>query len=305
MIRNTLYMCVAAVGLSVLASCSTQDDPIMPDIPPVEEPEQPERVPMNISTRAEGGVMNSQIEMGLYVQHYTNGSKEDLNATGNYINNVRLSNNNGNWTASNPLYWYDNSSPTDIYAYAPYQANVADCRNMEISLPTDQSDIGQLAAADLLWGCHLAQMPSSGGFSVSLNHRLTRVNVKVKPAQGMNAADLKAEDMRLFINNVRCEAYMDLQTSDLTLKGTPTSICAHNNGDLTFTAIVLPQSVGFVNLIRLEWNGSSYVLQHSTAFEAQRNYDFTITFNPQGTSGLNVGISGWDIDDTDYGGVVG
>ncbi len=249
--------------------------------------------------------MNSEIEMGLYAQHYTNNSREDLSATGNYINNVRLSNKDGIWTASSPLYWYDDVTPTDIYAYAPYQPNVADCRNMEISVPVDQSDKGQLAAADLLWGRSISQMPSTGDFSVSLNHRLACVNVKVKPAPGVNADELKAEEMRLFINNVRCEANMDLQTSYLTLKGTSTSICAHNNGDLTFTAIVLPQSVGFVNLIRLEWNGISYVLQHSTTFEAQRNYDFTITFNPQGASGLNVGISGWDIDDTDYGGVVG
>lgn len=296
MIRNTLYKCIVAVGFSMLTSCSTQSN---------EAPEQKERVPMNISARAEGGMLSSQIEMGLYVQHYTKGVKTDLSATDNYINNVRLRNKNGNWTASSPLYWYDDVSQTDIYAYAPYKANVADCRSMKISLPTDQSDINQLAAADLLWGRSLALMPSSGDFSISLIHRLTRVNVTVKPASDMDASQLKAEDMKLFINNIRCEADMDLQTSDLTLKGNPTSICAHNNGDLSFTAIVLPQSVGFVNLIRLEWKGISYVLQQSTAFEAQRIYDFTITFNPQGVSGLNVGISGWDIDDTDYGGVVG
>lgn len=303
MIRNTFYTCIAAVGLLLLASCSTQDDPTVPDVP-TEEPELPEQMPMNISTRAEGGMLSSQIEVGLYVQHYTNGAKTELNAADNYINNVCLSNRDGNWTAPYTLYWYDNVSPTDVYAYAPYQANVADCRSMEINLPTDQSDKDKLAAADLLWGKSLALMPSSGDFSVSLNHRLSRINIKVKPGSNLAANELKAGDIKVYINNMRCEANMDLQTSELTLKGSPTSICAHNNGDLSFTAIVLPQSVGFVNLIRLEWNGTSHTLQHSTAFEAQRNYDFTITFNPKGTSGLNVGISGWDIDDVDYGGVV-
>ena len=301
MTKRFLCACLAVACLSMMAGCSEEE--MNPDVPQV-QPEEQTRIPLNLCTRADDKVVSTAVKVGLYMQHYQDGNMVNLVSTGNYINNLMMSYSEGKWTATDPIYWADNTSLSDVYAYAPYQQEVSNCRRMKVGVPTDQSELAQLAAADLLWGASMALSPSNDNISVSLNHRFARVNVIVKPSADFAEGELKAEDLKLYINNVKCEAVMDLQTSDLTLMGETTSILTHNNGDLSFTAIVMPQSVGFVNLLRLEWNDTKCVLQHSTQFEAQRDYTFTITFKKEGASGLNVGIGGWDIDDQDYGGVV-
>ena len=67
----------------------------------------------------------------------------------------------------------------------------------------------------------------------------------------------------------------------------------------------MPQTLGFVNLVRMEWGDVVYILQRSISLEAKRSYELTISINKKEATGLNIGISGWDIDDKDYGGTVG
>ena len=294
-------MMVAALMATV--SCGSdeaeQDVPAQPDKPDVEQ-----KMQVDVLTRAASAVVSTSVDVGMYMQHYVDGKMVDLYADNNYVNNVRLKYAADGWKSAEPIYWYDESSLSDIYAYAPYQSDVKDCRNMAVGVPTDQTSTELLAAADLLWGRNLALNPTTSQISVSLDHLFARVNVKITPEADFADGELKASDLKVFINNVRCEGMLDLQTGDVALAGDPHTVCAHNNGDLSFTAIVMPQTLGFVNLIRVEWGDVVYVLQRSITFEPKRSYDLTVSINKKEATGLNIGISGWDIDDKDYGGVV-
>lgn len=302
--KKILTLSALAVAMLLNYSCSNDGDtptePVNPD--PQEEPTG--KLRLNVVSRASDNVVSTKVNVGLYMQHYEDGKMVDLLPAFNYLNNVKMTYDAGCWASTSPIYWFDATSLSDIYAYAPYKEQVADCRKMQVAVPTDQSTTEQLAAADLLWGRNLALDPTTSEIAVGMNHRLSRINIKVVPEADFAEGELKAEDLRLFVNNVRCEATMDLQTSDLTLTGEQKTILAHNNGNLTFTAIVMPQTVGFVNLLRLEWKDVVYTLQRSMTFDAQQNYDFTISINKRTASGLNIGITGWDIDGKDYGGVV-
>ena len=259
---------------------------------------------VNVLTKAASAVVSTGVDVGMYMQHYVDGRMVDLYAAHNYVNNVRMKYAADGWKSAEPVYWYDESSLSDIYAYAPYQGDVENCRNMTVGVPTDQTSTEQLAAADLLWGRNLALNPTTSQISVSLHHLFAKVNVKITPEADFAEGELKASDLKVFINNVRCEGKLDLQTGDVTLSGDPQTVCARNNGDLSFTAVVMPQTLGFVNLIRVEWGNVVYVLQRSIAFDSHRSYDLTVSINKKEATGLNIGISGWDIDDKDYGGVV-
>ena len=301
--RIAKHIGILLAALAVSTSCGNDeaelDVPGQPDEPNVEE-----KMQMDVLLAAESAVVSTGVDVGMYMQHYVDGRMVELYAANNYVNNVRMKYDTDGWKSAEPIYWYDESSLSDIYAYAPYQSNVKDCRNMAVGVPTDQTSTAQLAAADLLWGRNLALNPTTSQIGVSLDHLFAQVNVSIAPEADFAEGELKATDLKVFINNVRCEGTLDLQTGTVALAGEPQTICARNNGDLSFTAIVMPQSLGFVNLIRVEWGDVVYVLQRSIAFEAHRSYDLTVTINKKEATGLNIGISGWDIDDQDYGGVV-
>lgn len=296
------------IGMAVAAfavfSCSSddaeQETPAVPEKPAVEE-----KMQADVLTRATGNVLSTGVDVGLYMQHYVDGKMVDLYSAHNYVNNAKMKYSTEGWKAEEPIYWYDESSLTDIYAYAPYQNVVADSRKISVGVPVDQSSTESLANADLLWGRNLALNPTSSQIAVTLDHLYSRLTIKIKPEADFAEGELKASDLKVFINNVKCEGKLDLQTGEVTLAGDAQTVCAHNNGDLSFTAIVMPQTLGFVNLVRMEWGDVVYILQRSISLEAKRSYELTISINKKEATGLNIGISGWDIDDKDYGGTVG
>ena len=95
-----------------------------------------------------------------------------------------------------------------------------------------------------------------------------------------------------------------VSTGIVTATGDRADVRCRNNGDLTYAAILLPQQIPFANLIKVEWNGNSYILQNSFKLEAKKQYRLTIRLNKT-QGGLDVGIDGWDIIDEDFGGTVG
>lgn len=293
-----------AVAALAVVSCNSddgeQENPTVPEKPAVEE-----KMEADVLTRAAGDVVSTGVDVGFYMQHYVDGKMVDLYPANNYVNNARMIFSAEGWKAEEPIYWYDESSLTDIYAYAPFQNEVADSRKISVGVPLDQSNKENLAAADLLWGRNLALNPTSSQIALTLDHLFSRVTIKIKPEADFAEGELKASDLRVFINNIKCEGKLDLQTGEVTLAGDAQTVCTHNNGDLSFTAIVMPQTLGFVNLVRMEWGDVVYILQRSISLEAKRSYELTISINKKEATGLNIGISGWDIDDKDYGGTVG
>ena len=293
-----------AVAALAVVSCNSddgeQENPTVPEKPAVEE-----KMEADVLTRAAGDVVSTGVDVGFYMQHYVDGKMVDLYPANNYVNNARMIFSAEGWKAEEPIYWYDESSLTDIYAYAPFQNEVADSRKISVGVPLDQSTKENLAAADLLWGRNLALNPTSSKIALTLNHLFSRVTIKIKPEADFAEGELKASDLKVFINNIKCEGKLDLQTGEVTLAGDAQTVCTHNNGDLSFTAIVMPQTLGFVNLVRMEWGDVVYILQRSISLEAKRSYELTISINKKEATGLNIGISGWDIDDKDYGGTVG
>ena len=293
-----------AVAALAVVSCNSddgeQENPTVPEKPAVEE-----KMEADVLTRAAGDVVSTGVDVGFYMQHYVDGKMVDLYPANNYVNNARMIFSAEGWKAEEPIYWYDESSLTDIYAYAPFQNEVADSRKISVGVPLHQSNKENLAAADLLWGRNLALNPTSSQIALTLDHLFSRVTIKIKPEADFAEGELKASDLRVFINNIKCEGKLDLQTGEVTLAGDAQTVCTHNNGDLSFTAIVMPQTLGFVNLVRMEWGDVVYILQRSISLEAKRSYELTISINKKEATGLNIGISGWDIDDKDYGGTVG
>ena len=67
--------------------------------------------------------------------------------------------------------------------------------------------------------------------------------------------------------------------------------------------MIVPQTVTDRVLITLDVNGMERTLAKSIEFSSNSRKKCTLTINKI-SEGINVGIGGWENDDTDYGGVL-
>lgn len=312
---NLLRLCLVNCTIcAATLSCSNDDSmesPLVPDTPEDTTFIVP-RTQVNIVSRAEAGIANplqqnanETLQAGLYMVNYRDGRPDELLATNNYVNNQLLTWKNNAWTTATPIYWNDMETRADFYAYAPYQAMVGNARQMPFSVKNDQRTATAFEQSDLMWGTVQGQSPSDETFDLILTHQLSSLTVKVIADAGFSDSELKASDVSVTIGGTKTTATIDLQTGmAIALGGSPADVVCHNNGDLSYTAILLPQQVPFANLIQVDWKGNKYTLQNSFTLEPKRQYTLTVKLKKT-KSGFDIGIEGWDILPEDFGGTIG
>lgn len=285
---------------AMLFTACSSDDPVMP------EPEQPtdDRVAVSIMTRTNEGNQGEQVQAGLFMVNYRNGRSDNLLPAYNYVNNQLLTWSNSGWTTDTPIYWNDSETPADFYAYAPYQASIADARKMDFSVQTDQSTAAAFAQSDFLWGSVQGQSPSAEGFNLTLSHKLCQLTIQVTADTGFEENELQSKDVTVTFGGSKTHCLIDLSTGATTVTGAANDVKCMNNGDLSFKAVLIPQQVPFSDLIKIDWKGNVYTLQNSFKLEAERQYTLTVKLK-KSKSGFDVGIEGWDIIGEDFGGVIG
>lgn len=295
-----------------LAACSSDEpeDAVVPETPG--EP-QVERKQVNILSRAEAGTANplqqnasESLQAGLFMVNYRDGQPDVLLTANNYVNNQLLTWNGNAWTTAAPIYWFDEETRADFYAYAPYKSSVTDARAMAFSVQADQTSATAFAQSDLLWGCVEGQSPQDESFGLTLSHVLSQLTIWVTADTGFDEGELRAGDVSVTIGGTVTKGTVDLQTGTVSvLRGSAAEdVKAYSNDDLSYTAILLPQQVPFANLIQIDWKGNKYTLQNSFSLEARRQYNLTVKLKKT-KSGFDIGIEGWDILPEDFGGTIG
>ena len=91
----------------------------------------------NISTRIMDTYFEPNDAIGLYVA-----SGSGFASTGNYINNVRfLYTSSAIWQPDTELYWKDETTASDFYAYYPYSSEITDATALDFQIKVDQSAV--------------------------------------------------------------------------------------------------------------------------------------------------------------------
>ena len=291
---------MAGCGLAATLSCSQGNDD---DVTPPDG-----RTPVSIVTRTEEAaeLKAALIEAGLYMVNYTDeGQPADLLPTDNYVNNQRMTWSGDSWQTEQPIYWIDMDTSADFYAYAPYQ-QVDDARSLPFSVSTDQRTDESLTQSNLMWGRSTAVEPTTDGFSLTVAHMLSRLTVSVEPGAGFEDGELLPDDVSVTIGGTRTHATFDIQTGQLTVDTGRDAepVTCHHDGNMTYTAILLPQQVPFSNLIQVNWKGNVYTLQNAFTLQSKRQYNLTVKLKKT-KSGFDIGIDGWDILPEDFGGPIG
>ena len=70
-----------------------------------------------------------------------------------------------------------------------------------------------------------------------------------------------------------------------------------------YRALIVPQGITDSDLIKVSVSGYEYVLRQTITFEANKQHSCTLTVNKT-NEGINIGIGGWETDESDYGGSV-
>lgn len=293
----------AAIVCMALSSCSKGDGPIEKPTP-VPTPEEQVKIPINLSvgnyTRANDSAFESGDKVGIYVVNYNGSAAGTLAASGNHVNNMQFSYNGSAWTPASAIYWKDQTTHADFYAYYPYSAS-ANTASHSFSVQTNQSIEANYWASDFLWGKAANVAPTKDAVPITTNHVFSNILIYLKAGDGFTEETLAAATKSVKITNIKASATINLATGVATATGEVTSVTPWNTG-LYYRAMVVPQTVtDGTNLITVTVDGVDYTLASGAVFTANKQHKFTVTVN-KSTGGVDIGIGGWETDDNEYGG---
>lgn len=302
--KTTKFMLFALAPL-LLGACSSGDGGVAdePDVP--DTPSPVEKLPIRITTvvnptRATDYAFEAGDKIGLYVvNRKADGTASDLQAKGNYVDNMRFTY-NGTWAPDSPVYWLDDKTHADFYLYYPYTATISDVKAMPFSVKADQSTEAAYKAGDLLIGSAKDVAPTEAAVSITARHAMSQMLITLVAGNGFTEESLAAADVAVKINGVKTNATVNLATAAVTATGSATSV-KPLLADGSYKALIVPQSVGQGNLITVTVDGRDFNLPKAFAFEGGKRHKFTVTLSKT-SNGINVTIGQWEDDGTDNGG---
>lgn len=219
-------------------------------------------------TRATATAFERDDRIGLYVA--------DVNAPlelgGNLVNNEALTFDGSKWAASRTLFWDKGSF--NAYAYYPYIKGISSITDQPFSVSTDQSTaktataLGGYEASDLLFATSKNIMASVSPIRLTFKHIMSKL--KIRLIKGEDFEGDMPTTATVYIHNTVPTATVDLQAGVATryVKGTRQTITAHQDGDTSYSAIIVPQRIDNRQpLIEVVMNGVSYLFESKFQFK--------------------------------------
>jgi hypothetical protein len=285
-------------GCLCLLACSSGGE--SEDLPAVQPTQLPINIGVNISTRATDSAFEANDRVGVYVVNYQNDSPGTLAASGNHVTNEAFTYSGSSWGSSNQLYWKDQTTKADFYAYYPYSQSVPNVSSYAVSVKADQSTETNYKASDILWGKKAGVSPTSSAVQLNLSHVMSNILIYLKAGKGYTDSDMSGAVVTIV--GLKNNATLNMATGAVTATGAAADIKPKAE-DGYLRALVVPQSVSNAALIKVTLNDYTYTLTQTVTFEQNKQVKCTLTVDKI-EEGLNIGISGWETSDVDYGGTV-
>ena len=218
--------------------------------------------------------------------------------SGNHVDNMGFTYST-KWTPDEEIYWKDQTTKAVFYCYYPY-GTPNSVTAYKFSTKADQSTLANYKASEFLWGKTDSVSPTESAVPITVNHMFSNALVVVEPGAGFTAESLAASNVEVKICNIKTDASINLATGVVSASGAPTSVTPLYEGTY-YRALIVPQTVEESALIIVTVDGVNYTLTKGFTFKANTQHRFTVTVNKV-NNGVNIGIGGWQIDDTDNGG---
>lgn len=298
---KSLPLFALATSCMMLVSCGSSDGE---SDGPTPNPEDALKIPIDINigswSRATDTSYENGDNVGVYVVNYSDNTAGTLASSGNHVDNHQFTYNSGKWSSSSTIYYKDRSTNTDFYCYYPY-GTPSDVNAYSFSVQTNQSTEAGYKASEFLWGKASGVPPTTNPVAITTNHVFSNALVYVKAGEGFTDESLAASSVSVTIKNVKTVASINLATGVATATGSATEVTTLNAGSY-YRAMIVPQTIADgTKLISVNVDGTTYELAKGVTFKANTQHKFTVTVNKTG-SGIDIGIGGWETDDTDNGG---
>lgn len=270
------------------ASCSKAESPAAPS-----EDKLPIELSLSLQTKVTDAAFENGDKIGVYVTY--NGY---LDAYDNYVNNAGFTLSGGKWVADQEIYWADKTNTADFYCYYPFGTPI-DATAYNFTVKSDQSNRSNYAASDFLWGRTIGAAPGAGAVAVRTSHIMSNILVYLEPGDGFTPQEFASAEKTVTIGNVKNNSVVNLSSGGVAATGDVSMITPYWTGEC-YRAIVVPQNVAAdASLIILNINGLTYTLAREFSFESRTQHKLTVTVN-KSSSGLNVSIDSWLIDETEH-----
>ncbi len=293
--KNLYLLLVAFLALS---SCSKDDSTTQPNEPQTQ-------IPISISSGVWTKVTDTEYEsgdkVGIYITNYNNTTATALASTGNHADNVGFTLNNGEWGADSDLYWKDKETNADFYCYFPYADAVSNVTSYSFTVQSNQSSESGYKASEFLWGKTANVAPTEEAVVILTDRLMSCILITLEAGAGYTDEEFAALDKTVVVQNTMPTATINLSTGVATATGSTSDITPQKTDTDEYRVIVVPQSIAATNLIKVTIEGIDYQLNVTKTFVANTQHPCTVTI-AKTSEGVNVGIGGWDTDDTDFGG---
>ena len=145
-------------------------------------------------------------EIGIFAVKRQSSATADLQASGNFIHNVKIKYDGTKWNGD--IYYPNSNEVLDFYAYYPYKDNDnLDPTNMSFEVQTDQSDAADFSKSDLM-SAQTSGIVKGGTVNLTFEHQLAMVKINIIQGKGIPDFD---DDLEVSLENLQHKATLNLK----------------------------------------------------------------------------------------------
>ena len=295
---KTKYLAIAALALGVVACEQATNYAVIP----VDNRMLFDVASPAAHTRVSNGVFEAEDKIGVYVTDYADDTTPmPLQISGNRANNEVLLFDGASWAPERTIYWGEGKS--DVYAYYPYM-EIVDVDEQPFSVALDQDMDGAYEASDLLWAKAECVAQADGAVSLTMNHSMSRLVVKIMA--GEKYVGSLPKDATVHLHSTVTDAHVSLANGSVvknpysgakSIKMRNLGIRTFEDGEaVVYEAIVVPQMLETsVPLLEINSKSVSYLLEDMFNFKPGVSYTYTAVLNTS-TTAIKVEI-GCEVED--------
>ena len=224
-------------------------------------------------------------KIGVYVTAYENGKALPLQLGGNFKNNVPVTYDGRKWTSAPTIYWDENISRYDVFAYYPFcQPESVDEMRFSVALdqrvPESADALSAYEASDFLYAKCKGVSAADGDVNLLFKHKMSKLTVNIVKGEDYEG-DIPAA-ATVYIHSTVTDCTIDLSTGDV-LKDAHSSektIIAKQVDNDTHTAIIVPQMLTNKKpLVEIIFKDVSYMVESKFHFKSGTHHILNITMN--------------------------
>ena len=315
--KKQFYLPVAIMLLSMQGCVMNEWDGLTSDTNTSHRVQIDGNIHQQDATRVDDSGFCAGDEVGLYLVNYNGDTAGTLLLEDNQADNVKFtSNEEGQWVSEYDIFYKDNDTKVDFYAYYPYaQPSSIEAYPYEVALDqTKGAEHGQMAAyeaSDFLWAKKEAVTPTESKVALKFHHQMASARVRFIQGDGWESeAEFAAVKKEVLVTNTIRKATIDLSTGVVTPTGEVplegiVPIC--DNGE--YRAIVVPQTVAAgkdVLVITIDGYPRKYVRSEATEYVAGKITNFDLSIKKLANTGeyevelVGVSITAWEADNASH-----